>query len=136
MTATYHPSPFFQPSPTFRRVAHHVDRAGEASHGSRPNYLARRVLVAVTASAVLAAGAVGVDQAVGALTDLGGRPAAASEVAPTADAPTQHVAVAGDTMWSIAGHYRGDVGRDRYIDALVDLNGGASVQVGQAIRLP
>jgi LysM repeat protein len=47
-----------------------------------------------------------------------------------------HVAAPGDTLWAIADRYRGDVGRDRYIDALVTLNGGTSIQAGQAIRLP
>ena len=51
-------------------------------------------------------------------------------------APGVHVAAPGDTLWSIAQQYRGDVGRDRYVDALIDLNGDTSIQVGQAIRLP
>ena len=103
-----------------------------------PNYTLRRVAVALLALAVLAAGAVGVGEVVGALADLGGRPAAASEVAPTAGAatPRLHVAAPGDTMWSIAQQYRGEVGRDRYVDALIDLNGAAAIQVGQAVRLP
>ena len=47
-----------------------------------------------------------------------------------------HVAEPGDTLWSIADAYRGDVGRDRFIDALIDLNGGTGIQVGQAVHLP
>jgi LysM repeat protein len=101
-----------------------------------PNYLARRVVAAVLAVVVLAAGAVAVGVVVGALADLGGRPAAASEVPAGSPTTAVHVAAPGDTLWAIADRYRGEVGRDRYIDALVSLNGGTSIQVGQAVRLP
>ena len=47
-----------------------------------------------------------------------------------------HVAQPGDTMWSIAEQYRGDVGQGRFVDALIAVNGGTSIQAGQAIRLP
>ena len=59
---------------------------------------------------------------------------------PLADQPArQRVTVTarpGDTLWSIADEHRGDVAITRYVDALVDLNGGASIQAGQAIVLP
>jgi Tfp pilus assembly protein FimV len=135
MTATFHPSQ------DFRRDRHETAIAYEFPTVV-PNYALRRVAAAVVALAVLAAGAVGVGEVVGALADLGGRPAAASEVAPTSGAstasitPRVHVAAPGDTMWSIAQQYRGEVGRDRYVDALIDLNGAAGIQVGQAVRLP
>ena len=131
MTATFHPSQ------DFRRSRHEMAITYELSTVV-PNYTLRRVAVALLALAVLAAGAVGVGEVVGALADLGGRPAAASEVAPTTGAatPRLHVAAPGDTMWSIAQQYRGDVGRDRYVDALIDVNGAAAIQVGQAVRLP
>ena len=124
MTATIHPH---QHRPL--RVEH-VDLV--------PNYTVRRLMAAVVALAVLALGAIAVVETVGALVDLGGRPAAASEVASAlgTSAPSVHVAASGDTMWSIAQQYRGDVGRDRYVDALIDLNGDTSIQVGQAVRLP
>ena len=101
-----------------------------------PNYTARRFLVAVVALAVLAAGVIAVVETVGALVDLGGRPAAASEITSAVTGPSTHVAAPGDTLWAIAEQYRGDVGRDRYVDALIDLNGGTTIQVGQSIRLP
>ena len=133
MTATFHPSQ------DFRRERHETVIAYEFSTVV-PNYALRRVAAAFVALAVLAAGAIGVGEVVGALADLGGRPAAASEVAPTSGAstapPRVHVAAPGDTMWSIAQQYRGEVGRDRYVDALIDLNGAAGIQVGQAVRLP
>ena len=100
---------------------------------SRPNFLARRVIAVVLMFVVLAV-------AVGALVllaGLGGRPASASQAEP---AITQfsgvHVARAGDSLWSIAEANHGDVAIDGYVDALIDLNGGTDVQIGQAIHLP
>jgi Tfp pilus assembly protein FimV len=104
-----------------------------------PNYAVRRLLAAVVALAVLALGAIAVVETVGALVDLGGRPAAASEIPASGSAPAApslHVAAPGDTMWSIAERYRGEVSRDRFVDALIDLNGGTVIQVGQPVRLP
>ncbi len=131
MTATFHPSQ------DFRRIRHEMVY-GPAGAETAPNYTIRRLAAVLVLLAVLAAGAIGVGEVVGAVADLGGRPAAASEVAAAlgSSTPTVHVAAPGDTMWSIAQRYRGDVGRDRYVDALIDLNGDASIQVGQAIRLP
>jgi hypothetical protein len=103
----------------------------------QPNYVVRRLVVAVVALSLLAAGIVAVGEVAGALSDLGGRPAAASEIAPSPTPVARlHVAVPGDTLWSIADTYRGEVGRHRYLDALEALNGGAAIQAGQAIRLP
>ena len=102
-----------------------------------PNYLVRRVVVAIVALSLLAASIIAVGEVARALSDLGGRPAAASEVAPpSVPAPGLHVAVPGDTLWSIAATYRGEVSRDRYLDALESINGGTAVQIGQAVRLP
>lgn len=103
------------------------------------DYAARRAVAAVVAVLVVAVFAIGVSALVGALVDVGGRPAAASDIAagtPTAPIVRVHVAQPGDTIWSIADRYRGDVGQGRFVDALVDLNGGAAIQIGQAVRLP
>jgi Tfp pilus assembly protein FimV len=72
------------------------------------------------------------------LAGLGGDPASASETrpAPTSFAPAAHVAEPGDTLWAIADRYRGSVGRDAYLEALIVLNGGTAIQVGQAVALP
>lgn len=131
MTATFHPSQ------NFNRISRELPSASQPTM-AEPNYLARRVMVVVVAVAVIAASAVAVGQTVGALVDLGGRPAAASEIAApgAVAAPRLHVAASGDTLWSIAESYRGTTLRDRYVDALIDLNGGTTVQVGQAVRLP
>ena len=145
MTATFHPASNFQRTvgvPAHVRSHPAADRREivRHQHGSTPNYAVRRTLVAAVALAVLAAAAVAVVQTAGALVDLGGRPAAASEVTTTAAGDelvrSIHVAAAGDSLWSIADLYRGPVGRDRYVDALISLNGGTDVLVGQAIRLP
>ncbi len=103
------------------------------------DYAARRAIAAVVAVLVVAVLAIGVSALVGALVDVGGRPAAASDIAAAAPASPivrVHVAQPGDTIWSISDRYRGAVGQDRFVDALVDLNGGAAIQIGQAVRLP
>ncbi len=103
------------------------------------NYRVRRAIASIVAVAVLALGVVAVSAMVGVLADVGGRPAAASDVVAgsSADASVRvHVAQPGDTLWSIAAQYRGDVGQARFVDALVDLNDGAGIQIGQAVRLP
>ena len=46
------------------------------------------------------------------------------------------MARAGDSLWSIARANHGDVSIDRYVDALIDLNGGTAIAVGQAVHLP
>jgi len=108
-----------------------------ASRSGEIDYAARRAAAAVVAVFVVALLAVVGSALVGALADLGGQRVAASDIAVvTETAPTMHVAQPGDTLWSIAERYRGDVGRGRYVDALVDVNGGTAIQIGQAVRLP
>lgn len=141
MTAAFHPSRDFRRARDVRRAVGSVPaprprHTSSSSGADAPNYLVRRVVAVVVAVAVLAAAAVMVGTAVGALSDLGGRPAAASEVSGAAVAPALHVAEPGDTLWSIAGRYRGGIDRDRYIDALISLNGTSDILAGQAIRLP
>lgn len=102
-----------------------------------PNYARRRAVAA--AVAVLLVLAV-VQLAVVLLAGFGGDPASASGAVPAppagSSAPAVHVARAGDTLWSIATAHRGAVSHDAYVDALIRLNGGTSIQVGQAVRLP
>ena len=78
------------------------------------------------------------------------RTSAAAPVAPAATvgrrrrwfaggAPTvQTVKVdAGDTLWAIAERHHGDVPIQRYVDRLVELNGGTTaIAAGQLVRLP
>ena len=115
-------------------------RPARVQNGNRPNYTLRRtaaiaaVLFAVAVAAQVAIGAVG------ALADLDSRPAAASEVEPAATGGTPaasvHVASPGDSLWSVADIYRGEIDRGRYVDRLISLNGGTSIEIGQAILLP
>lgn len=106
--------------------------------GRPPNYAVRRAIVAILASVILVMLAIAASNLVSAIGDVGGRPAAASGIASVAGTSSvrTHVAQPGDTLWSIAGRYRGEVGTDRFVDALIDLNGGTLIQVGQAVRLP
>ena len=46
------------------------------------------------------------------------------------------VAQPGDTLWSIASRHHGDISITRYVDTLVDLNGGPTIQAGQEVVLP
>ena len=102
------------------------------------NYTARRAIALLVVVVAVALGAFAASATVGALADVGGRPAAASDIATiSAGAPIVriHVAQPGDTLWSIADRYRGEVGQDRFVDALIDVNGGTSILAGQAVRL-
>ncbi|MET0662132.1 MAG: LysM domain-containing protein [Ilumatobacteraceae bacterium] len=98
-----------------------------------PNYALRRAgaLAVALAATVLLAGFIIL------LAGSGGRPASASRAEPAFTSPAAvHVAAAGDSLWSIAEANHGDVSIDRYVDALIDLNGGTDIAVGQAVRLP
>lgn len=96
-------------------------------------YVRRRVLVSLVLVAVVVAVWLGAGTV---LANRGGEPASTSTVRP-AIAPAQvYVAQPGDTMWSIAARFHGAQPETRYVDALVGLNGGASLEVGQAIALP
>lgn len=100
---------------------------------SEPDYVARRFVAIVLVAVVFAVASVAVSAAV----DSGGRPAVASDFhGAGADIVRTHVAQPGDTLWSIADRYRGDVGQGRFVDALIDANGGTVIQIGQAVRLP
>jgi len=100
---------------------------------AEPDYVARRFVAVVLLAMMFAAALV----AVSAALDVGGRPAVASDDGSAASATVDtHVAQPGDTLWSIADLYRGDVGQGRFVDALIDANGGTVIQIGQAVRLP
>ena len=117
------------PAAAYRRVARPAPR---------PNYGARRLGAAglivvglfVAAQAVGAAAAFFGSSPVLAAGGGDGDRAASSVLLDT------HVARDGDSLWSIAEAYRGGADREWYIDALVELNGGTAIQVGQAVLLP
>jgi hypothetical protein len=99
------------------------------------NYAARRAVAVVVLLVVVTLLAFGSLAALGPLFAANEGRVAASDAA-AAPVVRIHVAQPGDTLWSIAERYRGEVGHGRFVDALIDLNGGTAVQVGQAIRLP
>ncbi len=128
----------------------HRARVAEPRHGGGPrraaslrgvsvetpvNYTARRAVALVVLLLAVTLLAFGSLAAVGPLFGAHDGRAAASDAA-AAPVVRIHVAQPGDTLWSIAERYRGEVGHGRFVDALIDLNGGTAVQVGQAIRLP
>lgn len=98
-----------------------------------PNYALRRVGVGLAASAAVFILGVA---SIGALAGLGSSSAVASSAASVAGAPAATVAETGDTLWSIAAAHRGDVGHDRYLEALIRKNGGTDIRVGQVVWLP
>lgn len=102
------------------------------------NYALRRTVAGLLVVLAVVLAALALSTTLGALLDADGRPAVAADVVrvdePTA--PQLHVAQPGDTLWSIAERYRGDVELRRFVDALIDANGGTAIQAGQAIRLP
>lgn len=90
----------------------------------------RRIAAWAGAGLVALALVVGVD-----VVGPGGTSAGAEVHAPAPGAASV-VARPGDTLWSIAAEHRGQVSIRRYVDALIDLNGGPEIQAGQRIVLP
>ena len=90
----------------------------------------RRVGVVASLAALLVALAPGVGQV---LANRGGDPASTPAVRP---AGTDYIVRRGDTIWSIAADHRGPVTQDRYVERLVEDNGGTSLMPGQLLRLP
>lgn len=107
----------------------------ELRHGrDDARYRRRRAGVALAVAALVGGGALVADTI---LTGPGGVPASA------AGAGTEQVrsgrvvrADPGDSLWSIAEDHHGDVPIGRYVEALIDLNGGTGIEVGQLVRLP
>jgi nucleoid-associated protein YgaU len=108
--------------------------SGRRAHGGADErtYRRRRAVVGVVAAAIVTLGGVAVHDV---LAGPGGVPASAAGATP---APTDvHiVARSGDTMWGIAERFHGDIPIDRYVEALVERNGGPWLQEGQTVHLP
>jgi nucleoid-associated protein YgaU len=66
------------------------------------------------------------------LADHGGDPASAAAVGQHAT----YVVHRGDTLWSIAERLYPNADVALVVDALVSLNGGSSIDVGQALNMP
>jgi Tfp pilus assembly protein FimV len=99
---------------------------------SAATYRRRRAVVGTTLAVLVAVGSVAAHDV---LAGSGGVPASAAESQP-AHARERIVVQPGDTLWSIASAHHGHISMTRYVDALVDLNGGATIQVAQEIVLP
>jgi hypothetical protein len=87
--------------------------------------------VGLLAGLLIGAGAV----AGNVLTGPGGVPASAAG-AGTASPSRVVRARAGDSLWSIAEAYHGEVSVTGYVEALISLNGGSRIDAGQLVRLP
>jgi hypothetical protein len=97
-------------------------------------YRRRRAVAAATLCTVaLAGGGVAAD---GVLRDSGGVPASAAGAALPPLRERTVVARPGDTLWALARQHHGVADFDRYLDEVIDLNGGTAIQVGQIVRLP
>jgi len=99
---------------------------------SERTYRRRRAVVGGVLAIVVACGLVVAHDV---LAGPGGVPASAAG-GQAGSVRSTITAQPGDTLWSIANAHRGDVPVNRYVDKLVSLNGGASIQAGQQIVLP
>jgi hypothetical protein len=127
---------FHHPTGTDRRAAT-VRTPHPARHSARPaarvseaTYRRRRAVVGTALAACVAVGAV---TAYDVLAGSGSVPASAAVSQP---ARVTTVAGPGDSLWSIAERHHGDISISRYVDKLVQLNDGPTIQAGQLIVLP
>jgi hypothetical protein len=95
-------------------------------------YRRRRAVVGTILAVVVACATVVTHDV---LAGSGGVPASAAASRPALVRRTV-TAQPGDTLWSIAEAHRGDVAVGRFVDKLVDLNGGPSIEAGQQVVLP
>lgn len=114
--------------------------------GRRPRavYIRRRLAVLLVLVAMLCSVAWSTGQV---LASRGGAPASAPTARPAlagdadadadpAAATASYVVQPGDTLWSLARRYHGDMSTERYLERLVEVNGGAALEVGQVVVLP
>jgi hypothetical protein len=108
----------------------HLPVAGFASRpGTRSTYRRRRVgALTFVVALVLSVGSVTQHG----LADRGGDPASV----PAIGRSVTYVAQPGDTLWNIAQMLYPGSDITLVVDALVTLNGGASIQAGQRLLLP
>lgn len=122
MTATLHPAQ----RPVRYAVEIPARLAGPAPTAA--TYRRRRVgAVAFVVALVVSVGSL----AEQGLADRGAGPAAGSAVG-----RTTYVVQPGDTLWSIAERLYPSADVAQVVDALVTVNGGASIQAGQTLTMP
>lgn len=124
--------PFRPARPARRARRAQRARSAEGRPVTEATYRRRRAVVGTLLATVVAGGIV---LAHDVLAGSGGVPASAAASQP-AHVRSTITAQPGDTLWSIAQARRGEVPVGRYVDKLVDLNGGASIQAGQQVILP
>ena len=107
-----------------------VERNRPSRRVSEATYRRRRAVVGTALAAFVAVGAVTTYDV---LAGSGGVPASAAVSQP---ARSTVIAQPGESLWTIAQEHRGEISLVRYVDKLVALNGGATIQVGQAVVLP
>ena len=111
-----------------------------ASFSTSQVYARRRFMTIVFLAAIVLVLFVGAGRVV---ANRGGAPASASMIRPATSAAVLppaaadlYVVQAGDTMWSIGQRFHGHNSLADYVDALIDANGGTTIEVAQAIALP
>ena len=126
-------------SATIAVHAHHPRHSRRTSVATAPvgrvseaTYRRRRSVVGGVLAMIVATGIVVTHDV---LAGPGGVPASAAEGQP-ALVRTTVTARPGDSLWSIARAHHGEVSISRYVDKMVTLNGGPSIQAGQAVILP
>jgi nucleoid-associated protein YgaU len=109
-----------------------ISRTAARSRVDERTYRRRRTVAgALAATVVVLAGVAAHDV----LAGPGGVPASAAGAQP-APVEVRLVARPGDTMWDIAERFHGDIVLTRYLDALIDRNGGPELNAGQVVVLP
>ncbi len=115
----------FAPVPSRFHV--HVPARASSSACTHATYRRRRIGAAAFGVAlVMSVGSM----AQHGLADRGGEPASVSAVG------QGYVVAAGDTLWRIAERLYPNTDTSTVVDALVSLNSGASIQIGQVLYLP
>ena len=126
MAATFAPYTVIMPA---RLGSAGRDMARDECRPTTQVFVRRRLLVSLVLIAVIVALWVGAGSV---LANRGGAPASTSAVRPA----TTYLVQSGDTMWSIAARFHGQSSQVGYVDALVAVNGGAALQIGQLMTLP
>lgn len=117
---------------TVRSNAPVARRTAAAPRPTAAVYRRRRLVVGTFAALMVISAGLAVNEV---LAGDGGATASAAVAGPAPERVTI-TAQPGDTLWAIAQRHHGDVNTGRYLDRLISLNGGTSIQAGQAVLLP
>ncbi len=118
------------------RTDHRISPSASARRGSAHPmasvYRRRRLVVGTIAALLVIITGLTVNEV---LASDSGVTASAAVAGPAPERITV-TAQPGDTLWALARRHHGSVDVDRYLDRLISLNGGPSIQAGQAVVLP